>query len=58
MPGVDEALLPVLRERYGIALRHVSDVMKNQKDRDSIAEVFQYVRQYNGKMAELLGAEL
>ena len=25
VPGVDEALLPVLRERYGIALRHASD---------------------------------
>lgn len=58
IPGVDEALLPVLRERYGVALRHVSDVMKNQEDRDSITEVFQYVRQYNGKMAELLRAEL
>ncbi len=58
VPGVDEALLPVLRERYGVTLRHVTDVMKDQKDRDSIAEVFKYVRQYNGKMAELLSAEL
>mgnify|MGYP000163540739 CR=1 FL=1 len=58
VPGVNEALLPVLRERYGITLRHVTDVMKDQKDRDSIAEVFQYVRQYNGKMAELLSAEM
>jgi hypothetical protein len=58
VPGVDEALLPVLRERYGVTLRHVADVMKDQKDRDSIAEVFTYVRQYNGKMAELLRAEL
>ena len=57
VPGVDEALLPVLRERYGVALRHASDVIKNQEDRDGIAAVFQYVRQYNGKMAELLGAE-
>ncbi len=58
VPGVDEALLPVLRERYGVALRHTSDVIKNQEDRDGITEVFQYVRQYNGKMAELLSAEL
>ncbi|OUR90217.1 hypothetical protein A9Q81_19680 [Gammaproteobacteria bacterium 42_54_T18] len=58
VPGVNEALLPVLRERYGITLRHVTDVMKDQKDRDSIAEVFQYVRQYNEKMAELLSAEM
>jgi len=58
VPGVDDALLPVLRERYGVTLRHVTDVMKDQKDRDSITEVFQYVRQYNGKMAELLSAEL
>ena len=58
VPGVDEALLPMLRERYGVTLRHVTDVMKDKKDRDSISEVFQYVRQYNGKMSELLSAEL
>lgn len=58
VPGVDEALLPVLRERYGVTLRHVADVIKDQKDRDTITEAFQYVRQYNGKMAELLNEEL
>lgn len=58
VPGVDEALLPILRERYGVVPKLVNDVIKNQDDRDSITEVFQYVRQYNEKMTELLREEL
>jgi len=58
IPGVDDKLLPVLRERYGVALRSVNDVIKSEEDRDSLTEVFQYVREYNGKMAQLLSNEV
>ena len=58
VPGVDDKLLPILRDRYGVALRRVNDVVKDDKDRNSLTEVFQYVREYNGKMAELLSKEL
>lgn len=58
IPGVDDALLPELRKRYGVALRSVNDVIKSEEDRDSLTEVFQYVREYNGKMAQLLSNEV
>lgn len=58
IPGVQESVISKVRVLYGISLRPVTDVIKSEDDRNTLTEVFQYVRQYNGKMAELLADEL
>jgi len=57
-PGVSGKIATLIRQRYGVKTRDVKDVVRSGDDRSSLMEEFQYIREYNAKIAELLRVEL